>query len=107
MRWAVSFFIVGLGVVPPSSALVTIPTFPSGPMHTQVPILKDITEHSTTAPLLPLVTIHKDGIVLIPPKLEKKILDLEYVEMSELIPDSSKNRPAAPTGVVEAGQGVQ
>ena len=58
---------VGLGVLPPPTSLVNLPTF--SPLPTPQP-----------------VTLSQ--ALSVPAKISKKILDLEYVEMHELLPDS-------------------
>lgn len=77
--------------MPPTSLLATFPTFsatgvtaaPSSTMLTTMPL------PMITPPTLVMPTTGSASQRLaIPPKLIKKILELEYIDMSELVPDS-------------------
>ena len=83
MRGRLKF--TGLGVLPPAAVRFTLPTFSTTP---GLP--------TSTAPmaLLPLATMSTAPELIaapqswpLPPKLVRRIISLEYVDMGELVPD--------------------
>ena len=80
-----------MGLLPPSSILATLPTFSTSSTPAAMGALSALPLLSTIISpeemTLPLITGDRDSQSL-PPKLVTKILQLEYVEMSELIPAS-------------------
>ena len=85
-------FCAGLGIVPPASLLASMPTFSAPPTAAAMPVLAMPSDPMpSTAPGTPLATPLRVGgqqSWALPAKLVKRILDLEYVDMAELVPDS-------------------
>ena len=78
--------IAGLGMLPPITGLSTLPIFTnSGGPSAMLP-------SQSTALAMGNVEVANQSATTdqwsLPPKLTKKILELEYIEMSELLPES-------------------
>lgn len=81
--------IAGLGVVPPAIALGAIPTFSMAtPLSTSAVMASATATGLTTPTTLTLYTPASQRALPLPPKLVKRILDLEFIDMAELVPDS-------------------
>ena len=75
-----------MGRLPASSIIATFPTFSTTVTSSPaIPMPSLATMSMMPPPIPPLV--NQIGIP-IPPRLSKKILDLEFIEMSELLPDT-------------------
>lgn len=77
----------GLGTLPPASLLLTLPTF-------STTTSTSLATSTSTTTSLPLPTMSPaSGLIAtpqswpLPPKLVRRIISLEYVDMGELVPD--------------------
>ena len=78
----------GLGVVSPPITLSSIPTFSMSAATATIPALASIMAAGTTPPASTLQDPSVKRSLPLPAKLVKRILDLEFVDMVELVPDS-------------------
>ena len=78
----------GLGVVSPPITLSSIPTFSMSAATATIPALATMMAAGTTPPVFTLQDPSVKRSLPLPAKLVKRILDLEFVDMVELVPDS-------------------
>lgn len=85
-----SHFTTGLGVIPPPPLLSGIPLITGDMTNSTAPHTAAITAPPlvTAAPTPPQSLGISSQTLSLPQKLVKKILDLEYVDMNELLPDT-------------------
>lgn len=85
--------LTGLGIVPPVSQLGSIPIFSTigiSTTYTSYPI-SSIPVNSTSSPLKTTPSVvNASSFQDLPPKLVKRILNLEFIDMTKLIPESWK-----------------
>jgi len=85
----------GLGILPPTSIIATMPTFSlaDGLPPISVPSVVSVASSlanltSPAAPVTPAAATVPASSSPLPAKLVKRILDREYIDMAELVPDS-------------------
>lgn len=80
----------GLGAIPPALSLAGVPTITGSTTAIMTSVTP--TMASTQVSPLPQPSWNTSQTLSLPPKLVKKILDLEFVDMSELLPDSWRSQ---------------
>ena len=75
-------------IIPPASILGWFPTFSASTTTLPISNPTSVATTTTTVAVTPVIQSSRASNLFIPPKLAKKILDLEYVDMAELVPDS-------------------
>ena len=84
------YFIAGLGLLPPTTQRLGLPTFNEQGVLTTSVVMPKTSPVVFSSPPMPSVQPNMGNFQDLPPKLVKRILNLEFVDISELIPESWK-----------------